>query len=157
MKRAVLVTAMLGCAHRDGSELRALEREATAVVDATRPSLDALVARIDVLKRELRGNLPGWQDMLRVAELANNQLGLPPFTQVVAATAEFRPSPATLLGMGPYVRVRAVELARHGKHDELAFLVADELRRYDHGITETEGLLDEVERRLETARGGKKR
>ena len=147
--RAVILAVILAACT---NKVAVLEREANAVVDENQRSLDALVNRITTLKHELRGNLPGWQDMLRLADLANDELGLPPFAQTVAPTADWKPSPGSLLGMGPYVRAHAAELASHGKRDELEFLIADERRRYAQGIAETDARLAEVERRLATVR-----
>jgi hypothetical protein len=143
------VLACAGCAKSNDPE--ALQREAAAIAVAAQPKLDALVARVRALQRDLRGNLPGWQDMLRTAELANDQLGLPPFTQTVAPGPGWKPNPTTLLGMGGYVRGRAEELVRAGQRRELQFLVDDERRRYEQGIADVDRYLSQVEHWLAPA------
>jgi hypothetical protein len=143
MRRIVVLALALGCSR--SHELEALQREADAVALLEQPVLDALVARTRVLKRELRGNLPGWQDMLRTAELANDLLGLEPFTQATPPGPGWRPSPASLLGIAGYVRVQARELAARGNQHALQFLVDDERRRYARGIEEVDGELARVE------------
>jgi hypothetical protein len=122
-----------------------LRDRATTIALSHKPALDALVARIAALKPRLRGNLPGWESELRVAELANDELGLPPFTQVVPPGPEWKPSPASLLGIAPYVAARANELASANRRDELRFLVHDEQARYEHGLVEVSARLDQVE------------
>ena len=118
-----------------------LVREANAIVDHNQPKLDALVARIQGLHRDLRGELPGWENMLRTAELANDELGLPPFTQIEPPGPQWRPNPTTLLGMGAYVRSRAREVSGAA----LQHLVDDERERYDHGIASVTAHVVEVE------------
>jgi hypothetical protein len=103
------------------------------------------MVRIVALKQYLRGELPGWEDNLRVAELANDELGLPPFTQVQPSGPDWKPSPASLLGIAPYVHEQADKLARSGKLDALRFLVEDERRRYSEGIARVDDRLGQVE------------
>ena len=145
-----LVVTLAACSK--SSDVGALQREATAITVFTQPRLDALVVRIRVLKRDLRGNMAGWETMLRTAELANDELGLPPFTQSVPAGPSWKPSPATLLGIGSYVHGQADELANHGKRRELERLVVDERRRYEEGIGEVDRNLSQVESWLALAR-----
>ncbi len=142
----VVLIAAVACART--REPTQLEGAAIAIAVESRPRLDALVARIVALKRELRGDRPGWQDMLRLADAANDLIGLPPFTQSEAPGPAWRPSPATLLGIEPYVRGLAPELAIGGRLDELRFLVVDERRRYDESIAAASTDLDLVERWL---------
>ncbi|MEO6776819.1 MAG: hypothetical protein ABI467_28035 [Kofleriaceae bacterium] len=128
----------------------ASERDALATVEVLeRPILATLVIRIAALKRALRGNLPGWEDMLRVTDLANDELGLPPFSQVTAPGTGWRPSPATLLGIGPYVERRGEALAQAGQPDELSRLVIDARRRYAEGASRVAEELARVEHWLE--------
>ena len=150
----ITVTAVIATvwACSKSNDLEVMQQEATAIAVAAQPRLDALVDRIRTLKHDLRGNLPGWPDMLRTAELANDQLGLPPFTQTVPPGPSWRPSPATLLGIGGYVRGRADELARAGQRRELAYLVDDERRRYEQGIADVDRNLSQVEHWLASAR-----
>lgn len=150
MRRVVVLVVALGCSR--SHELEALEREAAAVAQLEQPVLDALVMRTRVLKRELRGNLPGWQNMLRTAELANDLLGLEPFTQAAPPGPGFRPSPTTLLGIAGYVRDRARELVARGQQHELQFLVDDERRRYARGIADVDRELGRVEAWLAASR-----
>ncbi len=89
--------------------------------------------------------------MLRSAEAANDALGLPPFTQAQPPGPGWRASPASLLGIGPYVVARAGELADHGKLHELEFLVEDEQRRYREGIAEVDRRLAQIERWIASA------
>jgi outer membrane murein-binding lipoprotein Lpp len=140
------VVLVAGCSKPN--ELAPLERETTTIAAAHQLQLDTLVARIHVLQREIRGNRPGWQTMMRTAELANDQLGLPPFTQTQPPGPEWRPSPATLLGIASYVRHQAADLAKRSKRPQLQFLVDDERRRYDQGIAEVDRNLATVERWL---------
>lgn len=145
---ALAVALAPGCSAPDPAG--ALQAQAAEVAHAYQPALDALVARIAALHRTLRGNLPGWETMLRNAEAANDQLGLPPFEQVQPPGPAWRPSPASLLGIAPYVGARAAELARDRRIAELAFVVADEQRRYRDGIAEVDRRLTEIERWLAT-------
>jgi hypothetical protein len=139
----VLVALLVACSGSD--RLSDLQTQAAAIVRANRPALDALVARVAVLKHRLQGNAPGWEMMLRNAEAANDELGLQPFTQSQPPGSEWRASPASLLGMGPYVLVRAQQLAEQGKLGELKFLVEDERRRYREGIDDVDHRLAQVE------------
>jgi hypothetical protein len=141
-----LVVAIAACA--GSNEVHELRVEATAIAVRYRPLLDVEVLRVARLKRELRGNRPGWENALRIAELANDELGLPPFTQVVPPGPAWRPSPASLLGIAPYVETRADELARTARLDELQLLVRDERARYAAGIAEVDDRLSQVERWL---------
>lgn len=142
---ACVVALAVAC----GDDIADLRGEADAIARARQVELDALVARIATLKRDLQGNLPGWESMLRVAELANDELGLPPFTQTVPPGPAWRPSPASLLGIAPYVHDRARALIDRG---ELEHLVRDERARYTQGIAEVELRLAEVERWLASSR-----
>lgn len=139
----VLVSLLAGCSGSD--RLSDLRTQAATLVHLNRPALDALVARVTVVKRRLQGNAPGWEMMLRNAEAANDELGLPPFTQSQPPGPEWRASPASLLGMGPYVLVRAQQLAGQGKLGELEFLVEDARRRYREGIADVDRRLAQVE------------
>ena len=140
-----MIALLIACSRPGVHELAG---EADAIAVAHAPALGALVARIGRLKRGLRGNRPAWESMLRVAELANDALGLPPFTQTVPPGPAWRPSPASLLGMAPYVHERAHDLAARGDRTALEHLVADERARYDRGIAEVDANLAEVERWL---------
>lgn len=143
---ALLVVLVMGCSRPDPTAV--LQVRAAAIVRSQQPALDALVGRVAALKRRLRGNLPGWEVMLRNAEAANDALGLQPFTQIQPPGPEWRPSPASVLGIGPHVLVRARQLAEQGKVRELEFLVEDEQRRYREGITDVDRRLAQIERWL---------
>ncbi len=145
----ILVT-LLACAKPD--TLAGLERDAVDLVATRQPDLVRLVGRIAMIKRDLRGNRPGWEQMMRVADLANDELGLPPFTQTLPPGPAWAPSPASLLGIGPHVCSHAAELATTHKHDELAFLVADARRRYDEGIARVDDRLGQLERWIASGR-----
>jgi hypothetical protein len=147
---AVLVA--LACARSAAPVPDALAAEAVAIAAVNHPALDALVARVDHLKRGLRGDLPGWQTAMRTAELANDGLGLPPFTQTVPPGPSWRPSPASLLGIEPYVRVKAPQLAAAKDVVALERMIADERKRYADGIREVSAHLDEVDAWLATPR-----
>ncbi len=140
----LVLVALVACARP--SELDALEGEATSIALEQEPALTALAARVAALKRDMGSNQPGWETMIGYAYLADDELGLPPFTQTVAPALGWQPSPATLLGIGPYVRTKAAELAKAGKTDELRFLVADERRRYAAGIKSVTEHLEQVEK-----------
>ncbi len=139
MRFALLVFA--ACSHD-------LAREADAIATRNQPKLDALVVRIHGLQRDLRGERPGWENMLRIAELANDELGLPPFTQTVQAESQWRANPTTLLGMGTYVRKRSHEVSGTA----LQHLVDDERERYDRGIASVTTRIREVERWITASR-----
>lgn len=138
-----LVVVLAACSGPD--RLSELRMQAATDVRLNRPVLDALVVRVAALKHRLRGDVPGWEMMLRSAESANDKLGLQPFTQPQPPGPQWRASPASLLGMGPYVLVRAQQLAEQGKLGELEFLVEDERRRYREGIAEVDRRLSQVE------------
>ena len=127
------------------NDVAALQREASTIAAVNQPTLDALVERVHNLQHELRGDLPGWPNMLRTAELADDELGLPPFTQTTPPGPGWQPSSTTLLGMGAYVRARAGELAKLGHRDELRYLVADERERYARGIASVTERIMQVE------------
>ncbi len=148
---SVLVALAAACSRPDPTA--ALQAQAAVVVRAYQPALDALVARIAAVKHQLRSDRPGWEMMLRNAEAANDELGLPPFTQATPPGPQWRASPASLLGMGPYVLVRAQQLARRGSRGELAFLVDDAQRRYREGVAEVDRRLAEVEHWLAPSGG----
>jgi hypothetical protein len=98
-----------------------------AVIAAAEPQVAALVARIAHVKTQLRGNLPGWETQLRLADAANDLVGLPPFTQSEPPGPAWRPSPATLLGFAAYARTHAIDpraLADRYEHD-IAAATAD--------------------------------
>ncbi len=134
MRALVIAVALVACSHPN--ELATLQAQADAVGVVNQPALDALVARVRFIKRELRGNLPGWEMQWRIAELANDQLGLWPFAQMTPPGPEWRPVPASLLGMRPYVQVRARQLVEAKDRAALAFLVTDERARYARGLGE---------------------
>jgi hypothetical protein len=146
MMRLVILLAIAACSR--SNDIAALQFEASAVAAVNQPRLDALVVRVHELRRRLRGELPGWQNMFRTAQLANDELGLPPFEQDAPPGSEWRPNPTTLLGMGAYVRTRAAELANQHHRDELRFLVDDERARYDRGVASVTQHLEQVERWL---------
>lgn len=146
MRRYLVLHVIAACNAREPDAR--LAGEVHALVTSEQRVLAGLEARIARAKRELRGNRPGWETTLRIAELANDGLGLPPFTQVVAPGPEWRPNPATLVGMGPYADARADRLAREHRTAELAALLADVRGRYDRGIAEVAAQLDDVERRI---------
>lgn len=118
---------------------------AVAVAHAYDARLAAAAARVADVKRHLVGDRRGWERVLRRAELANDALGLPPFTQVVAPTAAWRPSPASLLGIAAAVERRAGTLGERGDVDGLRALEADATRRYREGLAAVERDLATVE------------
>jgi hypothetical protein len=132
MRHQVYVTLLVACSHA---------HDPNAIATAYQPQLQALVARVHVLQHQLHG--ADWQTLLRKAQLANDELGLPPFEQTTPPGPGWHPSPATLLGIADYVR--GLEL--HG--DDLRRLVEDEQRRYDAGIHDVDVRLREVELRVE--------
>ena len=113
-----------------------------AVANAYAPQLELLALRISSVRSRLRGNPPGWQDMFRIAQLANDELGLPPFEQTVPPGAGWRPSPATLLGIKS-------QLAQLPPTEPL---VADARRRYREGIDHVDARLTELENWLASLR-----
>ena len=136
----VAFALLAACAHRD--EVGELRARVSSVVAEQRPRVAALARRLAHVKERLRGNLPGWESELRVAELANDELGLPPFTQEVPPGPEWRPSPASLLGIEPTVMRRAGELTDRA---QLQFLVDDTRSRYANGVHEVDERLAELE------------
>jgi len=132
MRRQIYVVLLVACSHA---------RDPNAIAAAYQPQLDALVARVNALKPKLHG--ADWQTLLRMAQLANDELGLPPFEQTTPPGPGWHPSPASLLGIAGYVR--GLEL--HG--EDLRRLVEDEQRRYDTGIHDVDGRLRELELRVE--------
>ncbi|MFT3699219.1 MAG: hypothetical protein QM831_39090 [Kofleriaceae bacterium] len=142
MQRLGYLIAIAACAGSDPVPLlhdRAIASEVP---------LDDLVVRIGALKPALVGNRPGWEMALRTAELANDELGLPPFTQTVPPGPAWRPSPASLLGIAAAVQTRADELAAARDWRGLILLIADEQRRYASGIASVRRHLGEVDRWL---------
>ncbi|HEY6040373.1 MAG TPA: hypothetical protein VIV58_39080, partial [Kofleriaceae bacterium] len=148
-QQLIVALALAGCPHPN--ELARLQRDADVVGAINQPALDALVFRVELVKRELRGNLPGWETEWRIAELANDQLGLPPFAQLEPPGPAWRPVPTSLLGMRGYVQVRARQLADAHDGAALAFLVSDARARYARGTGEVGEHLGEIERWLRTS------
>jgi hypothetical protein len=148
--RLLVILTIAACAR--SNDVAPLQFEASVIAAVNQPKLDALVVRVHDLRRRLRGELPGWQNMFRTAQLANDELGLPPFEQTTPPGPEWRSSSTTLLGMGAYVRSRAAELATQHRRDELRFLVDDERARYDRGIASVTEHLEQVERWLAASR-----
>ncbi len=148
---AALCALALGCSSST-SELEQLQAESRRVARDHQPQLDAIAARLDRIKRHLRGNLPGWENMLRTAELANDELGLPAFTQISRPGPAWRPSPATLLGIEGYVRDQVAALVARHDLGALRYLVDDERKRYDVGIAEATAHVAQVEQWLDAAR-----
>ena len=136
----MILLVLAACAPRD--EVGELRARVGKVVAEQRPRVAALVLRLARVKDRLRGNLPGWENELRVAELANDELGLPPFTQDVPPGPAWRPSPASLLGIEPYVVQRAHEIT---DREQLQFLYDDTRARYASGVTEVSARVAEVE------------
>ena len=141
--RSLVLVGLVACAK--SNELATLQDEAASIARDQDPALRALMARVAALKRDMGHNRPGWETMLQYANLADDELGLPPFTQADAPALGWQPSPATLLGIGPFVRKKAAELAKAGKTEELRFLVTDERRRYAEGIKSVQDHLAQVE------------
>lgn len=135
-----MLAVLAACAHHD--EIAELRARISAAVAEQRPRVAALVLRLAHVKEQLRGNRAGWETELRVAELANDDLGLPPFTQDVPPGPAWRPSPASLLGIDPYVVRRATELT---DRKALQFLYDDTRARYARGTAEVDARLAEVE------------
>jgi hypothetical protein len=132
MRRQIYVMLLVACSHA---------RDPNAIAAAHQPQLDALVARVNALKQKLHG--PNWQTLVRMAPLANDELGLPPFEQTTPPGPGWHASPATLLGIADYVR----GLDLHG--DDLRHLADDEQQRYDAGIHDVDARLRELELRVE--------
>lgn len=151
MRRRWQLIAACACACSHPTELAKLEAEAALVGVLNQPVVDSLVVRVSAIKRDLRGNVPGWEAQWRIAELANDQLGLPPFAQLVPPGPGWHPVPASLLGMRGYVEARARQLAVAGNRADLAFLVRDERARYARGLAEVDDHLCEIERWLTTS------
>ena len=140
---------MLGCG--GPTDILDLREQAYTAGVLSQPTLDTLVFRVRYLKREMRGNLAGWEAHWRNAELANDQLGLPPFSQLEQPMPGWRAVPISLLGMQNYVRMRANELVEAHDRDGLAFLVSDTRARYARGMIEVSTYLTDVETWLRRA------
>jgi hypothetical protein len=138
---AILLLCIAACTHGG----RGAERDAATAALLEQPVLSALAIRICSLKSEIHGNAPGWEAKWRIAELANDALGLPPFAQDALPGPTWHPVPTSLLGMGRFARARADELARDHEHAELAFLVRDERSRYARGLIEVHAYVSDVE------------
>ena len=106
-----------------------------AVANAYSPQLEVLSLRVSAVRSRLRGNPPGWQDMFRIAQLANDELGLPPFEQMTPPGPSWRASPASLLGM-------KAQLAQLPPSEAL---VADARRRYREGCAHVDARLTQLE------------
>ncbi len=130
-----VAVALIACAPA------ALQDEVVLTANAYDPQLLVLKLRVQALKYRLRGNLPGWQDMFRVAQLANDELGLWPFEQGTEPGLAWQPSPASLLGM----RARLVEVARRDSAEQKRALAADARDRYRQGIVSVDSHLSRVE------------
>lgn len=138
MRAVVLAAALIACRPAIAQD------DVVTTANAYQPQLLVLVLRVHAVKYRLRGSLPGWQDMFRIAQLANDELGLPPFEQATEPGPGWRPSPASLLGM----KARIVELARRETPDEMRALITDARTRYRNGIANVDAHLSQVERWL---------
>lgn len=147
MKRATWIGLLVlaGCS----SDLDRLQAEANRVAVAAQPRLVMLVARVFALKRGF-GDRPDWQMLLRMSQVANDELGLEPFEQIVPPGPNRKLPPGSLLGIAPYVLVQAEVLAKAGKRHDLEYLIQDERRRYDEGIASVDKQLILIERLLRT-------
>jgi len=143
MRAVVVAIVLAACSHPN--ELAGLQAEAAVAGVVTQPVLDTLVERVHFIKREMGANRPGWETQWRIAELADDQLGMPPLAQDVPPGPEWRPVPTSLLGMRIYVDGRARQLAEAKDRAALAFLVSDERARYARGLGEVRDHIVEVE------------
>jgi hypothetical protein len=141
-----VLALLAACARAD--EGGALRAQVGAVIAEQRPRVAALVLRLAHVKERLRGNRTGWESELRIAELANDELGLPPFTQDAPPGPGWRPSPTSLLGIEPYVTARSRELT---DRRALQFLCDDTRVRYAAGLTEVGARIAQLEAWLATA------
>src|SRR5579884_1122892 len=99
MSRVAMLAIALACGACEGRrDARELQGELAALAASYQPLIDELFARIHHLKRDMHGQ-PGWEDAFRVAQLANDKIGLPPFEQTAPPGPEFRNSPGSLLGL----------------------------------------------------------
>ena len=69
----LLVVMMLAACSRS-NDVAALRFEASAIAAFHQPTLDSLVERVHALGRDRRRELPGWPNMFRTAQLANDEL-----------------------------------------------------------------------------------
>jgi hypothetical protein len=148
----VAIACAVACSNGQPS-LDDLVERADKITADEQPIIDELVSRVNYLKFNMGGNLPGWEKYLTIGDIANNALGLPPFTQTSQPLPSWRPNPTTLLGMGPYAHDRARKLAHEGKRHDLEFLIEDERRRYDEGVAHVDDLLKQVEQWVAQQRG----
>jgi hypothetical protein len=146
------IACVVGCSN-GRPDLDDLAKSADKIAADEQPILDDLVSRVNYLKFNMGHNLPGWELKMRVAEMADEALGLQPFAQLSQPLPSWKPSPTSLLGMGPYVHVQAQKLAHEGKRHDLEFLIEDERRRYDEGVAHVDDLLKQVEQWLALNRG----
>ena len=72
MKSLIVVVALSACSKPN--DLAALQREAAVIGASNQPRLDALVDRVHALQHNFGGNLPGWENMWRTAELADDDV-----------------------------------------------------------------------------------
>ena len=148
----VAIACAVACSNGQPS-LDDLVERADKTTANEQPILDELVSRVNFLKFNMGHNLPGWEIKFRIAQMANDSLGLQPFEQISQPLPSWRPNPTTLLGMGPYAHDRARKLAHEGKRHDLEFLVEDERRRYDEGVAHVDDLLKQVEQWVAQQRG----
>jgi len=149
MRAVVVMLALAACSHPN--ELASLQAEATVTGVVTKPVLDTLVERVHFIKRAMGSNVPGWETQWRIAELADDQLGLPPLAQDVPPGRGWRPVPTSLLGMRWYVDERATQLVEAKDRAALAFLVSDERVRYVRGLGEVRDNIAEIESWIRTS------
>jgi hypothetical protein len=143
MRLAIAIALVAACSSEPS--LDDLVQQSDAIATFHEQILNTFVIRVSWLKTHMGHNQPGWERSVRVAEMANDLLGLSPFAQTVPTKPGRVIPPASLLGMGPYVHDESRKRAQQGDRHGLEFLVQDEERRYCEGEPKVTALLDDVE------------
>jgi hypothetical protein len=146
MKLLALVLVVAACGKSDSKHEPSLDELAARcdqIAADEQPTLDALVSRVTKLKGNI-GHNPGWEAQFRYAQMANDELGLPPFEQLGTPPGRSLP-PASLLGIRPYVHQQCPKLAKQGDRHALEFMLQDMRRRYDEGVAHVDELLKPIE------------
>ena len=149
MKLALALVVIASCGKSaptaSSPSLDELAARCDQIAEAEQPTLDALAVRVNALKPEMRHEYPGWVAQFRMAQMANDVLGLPPFEQMEPPVPGRQIPPATLLGMRPYVHQQCPKLAHDGHRHDLEFMLVDMRRRYDEGVAHVDDLLKPIE------------
>jgi hypothetical protein len=144
---AIAGLALAACSTQPKPDAKELAAEIDALVASYQPQLDVLVARVEHTKPGLAGHLgaSGWDRAWRIAEAANDVLGMPPYLATTPAGPERLIPPGSPLGIGPDLKKRVPKLVEANNTEALARILLDVRMRFFGDIVQVSNYLDQVE------------